>query len=401
MMYGAPQQGQGAVMAVPYMSSGVTLPETTNPYMIYYVPMNRDGDKAGANSVIESIGREAGINIDLGRGQRDNNDLDQRREYLKALNHSTRSLHGMEVNPLENIEMTQKFIAGPQPGYGGATFKPGFAKSHAHSVSAFEKYANKTPSLSAYSEASSSRKSPEVRATIIVDSGAQIELSVDPNIVIAEIIRKVIDQLVSVSETQRTKYLNDYALFYGEKELDFIKRLKEYGISGRDISLNLKPKTSTASRRQEESSRGARMASMSTVPKLSKQGYETEPSYMNICRMSESELANVEDFAIKNHWGRIEFLGRTDLRGLNLDKIVVIEKGKVEIYPENQDRPTIGQGLNKSAAITFYHYGIRNKANLNEWIGKFREKATKMGAEYIGHDIEEDSITIQVEGSNN
>ena len=53
--------------------------------------------------------------------------------------------------------------------------------------------------------------------------------------------------------------------------------------------------------------------------------------------------------------GEVAFIGPVDLRGLVLDDIVDIDKGKIQVYglPDGAPRPAIGQGLNKPALLSF------------------------------------------------
>lgn len=65
------------------------------------------------------------------------------------------------------------------------------------------------------------------------------------------------------------------------------------------------------------------------VPRLTKPGYYCEPSLTKLCRMSEQELANIEDFTICNEYGKIILDGKTDVRGLDLDELVNIKNKTV------------------------------------------------------------------------
>ena len=67
------------------------------------------------------------------------------------------------------------------------------------------------------------------------------------------------------------------------------------------------------------------------IPKLTKPGYYTEPSMVTLCRFTEDDLANIEEFSIYNDQARIIFKGKTDVRGLDLDKIVVLGHQSVMI----------------------------------------------------------------------
>ena len=53
--------------------------------------------------------------------------------------------------------------------------------------------------------------------------------------------------------------------------------------------------------------------------------------------------------------GEVAFIGPVDLRGLVLDDIVDIDKGKIQVYglPGGAQRPAVGQGLNKPALLSF------------------------------------------------
>lgn len=53
--------------------------------------------------------------------------------------------------------------------------------------------------------------------------------------------------------------------------------------------------------------------------------------------------------------GEVAFIGLVDVRGLVLDEIIDIEKGRIQIYglPGGAHRPAVGQGLNQPALLTF------------------------------------------------
>lgn len=383
-------------MAAPYMASGISLPESNAPYAIYYVPIAQD-DKTGAKAVADNLSREAGFSTDFSKPAKESESLDPRREYLLGLNQSPGASAGLDHNPLEEIQMTPRLYAANQLTYGSGRSKPAFARSHHQGNAMYMRYTAKEPITSQLSTGKSARG--QIKATVTIDSGTETTVYAEPETVVAEIIRMVTDQLGSLNEDQKNRYLNDYGLFYGDMKLEMLKKLKEYGITAREVQLTFKPTRGGQYRRPDQA--GAAMAGDSVVPILSKAGYFTQPPYSDICRMTEEELSQVESFTIWNDWGKVQFLGKTDLRGLNLDQLISIEKSKVEIYPEDTEKPAVGQGLNKSATITFYRYGLKNKANLAQWLEKFKQSAAKIGAEYIGHDLQEDSVTLQVEGNNN
>jgi len=68
--------------------------------------------------------------------------------------------------------------------------------------------------------------------------------------------------------------------------------------------------------------------------------------------MTEKELRRVNDFSVKNEFGSIWFEGKTDLVGVDLSKQLVIQKGEIVVYPDEDDKHPVGQKLNKPALLT-------------------------------------------------
>lgn len=100
------------------------------------------------------------------------------------------------------------------------------------------------------------------------------------------------------------------------------------------------------------------------APLCTREGYSTKPTMETLKSYTESRLAAVEDFTVIHEgFGEITWPGLTDVRGLSIDDVVIIEDKAVEVYPETcldgspQDYPPIGVGLNKPALITLYNCG--------------------------------------------
>lgn len=64
------------------------------------------------------------------------------------------------------------------------------------------------------------------------------------------------------------------------------------------------------------------LAPESMIPILTKPGYSIEPSLRQLSRMNEEQLRKIENFTIRNEFATVKFEGYTDVRNLNLDKIV-------------------------------------------------------------------------------
>jgi len=91
------------------------------------------------------------------------------------------------------------------------------------------------------------------------------------------------------------------------------------------------------------------------VPKCTRNGILTIPSMDIILRMTKEELMTVDNFTVlKEDVGKVTFLGQTDVRGLDIDRIISFKDREIIVYPNDQDKPAIGEGLNKQAEITLF-----------------------------------------------
>jgi hypothetical protein len=72
--------------------------------------------------------------------------------------------------------------------------------------------------------------------------------------------------------------------------------------------------------------------------------------------MTKAELMKVADFTvIKDTVGKVTFLGYTDVRGLDLDKIINFKEREIVIYADDNDKPPIGEGI-----YCFFHFISNN-----------------------------------------
>ena len=135
------------------------------------------------------------------------------------------------------------------------------------------------------------------------------------------------------------------------------------------------------------------------APKLTRRDYYTLPSMNELGQMSDEELRQVKDFTIgrKGH-GKIEFSGLTDVRGLDLDSIVLIcesKPGVIQVYPEDYGKvPKVGQGLNKQAIITLDQIKIDNLPH-DQVEKKLKRACRKMSAKFISYCGEEWKFALE------
>ena len=79
-------------------------------------------------------------------------------------------------------------------------------------------------------------------------------------------------------------------------------------------------------------------------------------SVVSLVQKKEDALQALDRFVIgKKDLGEVAFIGPVDVRGLHLDGIIEIEKGRIQVYglPGGAQRPAVGQGLNQPALLTF------------------------------------------------
>lgn len=112
--------------------------------------------------------------------------------------------------------------------------------------------------------------------------------------------------------------------------------------------------------------------------------------------MPPSALESVFDVAVmRPGFGRITFLGPTDLRGgLDFARLVFIGEKLVRVYPEEyEDKPERGQGLNKPSLVEMYGFRVRNRhgevVTSQEKADKFlRKHAAARGVEHLSYDVD-------------
>ena len=128
----------------------------------------------------------------------------------------------------------------------------------------------------------------------------------------------------------------------------------------------------------------------SSPPILTLEGYWTSPDMSVLKQMPNSELIKVKDFVIcRQDFGKIEWEGFTDVRGLNLDRIVRIDKKEVFVYEGVDNPPPIGKELNKNAIITLWNVFPKVGSDSDDSKAKFEAKLRKFcsanDCEYISY----------------
>lgn len=129
------------------------------------------------------------------------------------------------------------------------------------------------------------------------------------------------------------------------------------------------------------------LAPTEQLPKLTTTGYSLQPSAIELARMTLKQLKNVPNFTIKNHHGKIEFEGVTDVSKLDIDQIVQIEASSVCVYPDNSEvnKPKEGSGLNKPAKVTLYNCKPKKASSSVDFLEKIKKYCKENDCEFISY----------------
>ncbi|XP_055893194.1 nuclear pore complex protein Nup98-Nup96-like isoform X2 [Biomphalaria glabrata] len=142
---------------------------------------------------------------------------------------------------------------------------------------------------------------------------------------------------------------------------------------------------------------------------LTRPGYFTIPSLDEMMSyLDENGDCVVDNFTVgREGYGTIFFPGETNVAGMNLDEIIHFRRKEVVVYPDDDKKPPLGQGLNKKAEITLDFVwptdrSTRKPINSPErlkminYAHKLEETTAKLGAKFIDYRPETGSWVFQV-----
>ena len=145
----------------------------------------------------------------------------------------------------------------------------------------------------------------------------------------------------------------------------------------------------------------------SYLPTLSKFGYVTTPSLSELASKSEADLAALTGFTIaREGYGSIAWEGRVDVRGINLDSIVSIERQDISVYDDQEaagTKPAVGEKLNGPAVLTLFKIfpkgGATATAEAKEkFLKKLRKANAQMkDADFISYDPDQGTWKFRVD----
>ena len=129
------------------------------------------------------------------------------------------------------------------------------------------------------------------------------------------------------------------------------------------------------------------------APILTKQRYWSEPTVDVLQQMTDEELSCLPEFKVVHESvGKITWKGPVDVRGQNLDQVVMIEHKMVKVYPdqrEGEGYPARGTKLNRPAIIEFYNVQPTGKKTEEQYRAFLRQKTEGWeGAKFLDYDYE-------------
>lgn len=137
--------------------------------------------------------------------------------------------------------------------------------------------------------------------------------------------------------------------------------------------------------------------------------YFTIPSVKELNSYVRNRQCIIPNFTVgRTGYGNIYFNEEIDVFGLNLDCLVHFRHKEVTVYPDEGNKPPIGQGLNRKAQITLdqvwpndkttqnYIKDIEQLSHLN-FEGKLRRICEKKGVRFIEYRPETGSWVFKVE----
>ena len=99
--------------------------------------------------------------------------------------------------------------------------------------------------------------------------------------------------------------------------------------------------------------------------------------------------------------GELTFINPVQLANINLDNVVDIEKGRIQMYglPNGPAKPLPGSGLNGPAMLTFRRMHVKQKdeASVAKFVAKLRDHAAKIGGIFVHFDVDAGTWLMKVD----
>jgi len=140
---------------------------------------------------------------------------------------------------------------------------------------------------------------------------------------------------------------------------------------------------------------------IAVLPILTREGYSLEPSMKQLAAMAMDDpqsLKQVANFTVRKQGvGSVTWLETVDVRNLDLDAIVALAQGSIDVYPDETTKPPVGNGLNRPAVITMLNIFKLDKATglptkdpelVEKYSKKLKAVCASQSARFISYDGE-------------
>lgn len=129
-----------------------------------------------------------------------------------------------------------------------------------------------------------------------------------------------------------------------------------------------------------------------SVPRFSRADYFTEPCVADLIARESLQAgycSRVRNFIVgRVGYGHVRFFGETDVRWLELEKIVEFNNCEIRVYRDENNKPTVGKGLNKPAEVTLIieEAGLLQGEQLDEYRERLKRTNERQGAQFTSFD---------------
>ncbi|KAG6576207.1 putative nuclear pore complex protein [Phytophthora cinnamomi] len=137
----------------------------------------------------------------------------------------------------------------------------------------------------------------------------------------------------------------------------------------------------------------------SSCPVLKNKDYYTIPSYERLQTMTDRELSQVEKFTVGcRGLGAVEWIGKTDVRDLDLDELVFFEKKEVIVYKDDEKKHELGKGLNKPAIVELLGiFPPRKSSSPEKYKERVKQRTQDIGATFLDYSTDKGIWRFRVE----
>ncbi|XP_051537723.1 nuclear pore complex protein Nup98-Nup96-like isoform X2 [Myxocyprinus asiaticus] len=142
---------------------------------------------------------------------------------------------------------------------------------------------------------------------------------------------------------------------------------------------------------------------------LGRVGYYTIPTMEELGKtLNENGECIVENFTVgRKGYGSVFFPGEVNLTNMNLDDIVYFRRKEIIVYPDDKDKPPVGEGLNRRAEVTLDGVWPNDKTTCCQiksperliemnYEGRLEAASRKQGARFLEYRPETGSWVFEV-----